>query len=128
MRPALEDGDWLLAQRFRGTPSRGDIMVFAPPGEDQIFVIKRVIGLPGEHAEISDGQVHIDGHTLAEPWANGPTFPYAAEHISDDAVWVLGDNRALSSADSRTIGALPIAAIEWKAVAIYWPSRRVGLL
>jgi len=126
MRPALEDGDWLLAQRRRGVPSRGDIVVFALSGEDEVFVIKRVIGLPGEHVEISDGQVHVDGQTLAEPWANGPTFPDAGEHIPDDGVWVLGDNRALSSADSRTIGALPFAAIDWKAIAIYWPSHRVG--
>jgi len=84
-----------------------------------------VIGLPGEHIAISDGQVHIDGQTLAEPWANGPTFPDADDHIPGDAVWVLGDNRALSSADSRTTGPVAIESIGWKAVAVYWPSARM---
>jgi signal peptidase I len=128
MRPALEPGDWLITQRYRGVPERGDVVVFAGRDEPDRFDIKRIIGLPGEHISISDGQVHIDGLTLAEPWANGPTFPDRDDEIPDDAVWVLGDNRALSSGDSRSIGSVPLDDIDWKAVAIYWPSSRVGLV
>lgn len=128
MRPALEPGDWVIAQRRRGDPTRGDVVVFTLQDDPGAFLIKRVIGLPGEHLQVSDGHVHINGVTLAEPWANDPTFPDGNDHIPADAVWVLGDNRAPSSTDSRTIGALPIDAIDWKAVAIYWPSPRMGLL
>jgi len=128
MQPALEGGDWVLAQRRRGALARGDVVVFALGNDADGFLIKRVVGLPGERIEISDGQVHIDGQTLAEPWANGPTFPDGSEHIPDDAVWVLGDNRALSSADSRTAGAIPVADIGWKVFAVYWPSSRVGTI
>ncbi len=128
MRPALEPGDWLMAQRRRGDPVRGDVVVFERVDDPDVFLIKRVIGLPSEHLQVSDGQVHINGVTLAERWASGPTFPDADDHIPEDAVWVLGDNRALSSADSRTTGAVLIADRGWRAVAIYWPSRRVGLL
>ena len=126
MRPALEDGDWVMAQRRRSEPARGDAVVFALTADPDAFLIKRVVGLPGEHVEISDGQVHIDGQTLAEPWANGPTFPDGDDRIADDAVWVLGDNRALSSADSRTTGAIPIADVGWKVIAVYWPASRLG--
>ena len=128
MRPALKPGDWLMAQRQQGVLERGDVIIFPNPDEPDRFFIKRVVGLPGERIEISDGQVHIDGQTLAEPWANGPTFPDGDEHIPDDAVWVLGDNRALSSADSRTAGPIPIVDIRWKVFAVYWPSSRVGIL
>jgi signal peptidase I len=128
MRPALEPNDWLMAQRHRGAPERGDILVFLGPGDPDQFYIKRVVGLPGEHISISDGQVHIDGITLAEPWANGPTFPDGDDEIPGDAVWVLGDNRAVSAGDSRSVGSVPLDDIEWKAVAIYWPSSRVGLV
>ena len=126
MRPALEPGDWLIAQRQQRVPKRGDVIIFPSPDEPDRFLIKRVVGLPGEHVEISDGQVHIDGQTLAEPWANGPTFPDGDDHIPDDAIWVLGDNRALSSADSRATGAIPIADVDWKVIAVYWPASRVG--
>lgn len=40
--------------------------------------------------------------------------------------FVLGDNPALSSADSRTLGPVPNEAIRWKVFARYWPSDRVG--
>jgi signal peptidase I len=128
MRPALKPGDWLIAQRHRGTPERGDVVVFPRTDEPDRFFIKRIVGLPGERISISDGQVHIDGLTLAEPWANGPSFPDGDDEIPEDSVWVLGDNRALSSGDSRSIGAVPLDDIEWKAVAIYWPSSRMGLV
>jgi signal peptidase I len=126
MRPALKPGDWLIAQRQQRVPERGDVIIFPSPDEPDRFFIKRVVGLPGERIEISDGQVHIDGQILAEPWANGPTFPDGDEHIPDDAVWVLGDNRGLSSADSRTAGAIPVADIGWKVFGVYWPSSRMG--
>ena len=125
MRPALEHGDWLIARRC-GEPARGDVVVFSI--EPDVYLIKRVIGLPGEHIAISDGQVHVDGQALAEPWANGPSFPDADDQIPEDAVWVLGDNRALSSADSRTMGPVAIEDIDWKAVAVYWPSARAGMV
>jgi len=128
MRPALKPGDWLIAQRQRGVPDRGDVIIFPSPDEPDRFFIKRIVGLPGERVSISKAQVHVDGTTLAEPWADGPTLPDTEELIPEDAVWVLGDNRALSSGDSRTIGTVPLSDIEWRAVAIYWPSSRVGMI
>ncbi|MDJ0953144.1 MAG: S26 family signal peptidase, partial [Acidimicrobiia bacterium] len=51
-------------------------------------------------------------------------------NLSPDAVFLLGDNRAMSAADSRSIGPIAVAAIRWKVVARYWPpatAGRVGL-
>jgi signal peptidase I len=126
MLPAFEPGDWVIAKRRRGVPGRGDVVVFTVASDPTTYLIKRVIGLPGERITVADGQVHVDGETLAEPWANGPTFGDGEEQIADDAVWVLGDNRASSSVDSRVIGGVPISRIEWKVAAVYWPASRAG--
>lgn len=128
MLPALEPGDWLIARRRRGVPRRGDVVIFSDPFEVDRYFIKRVVGLPGELITIADGQVHIDGSTLAEPWANGPTFPDGEFQVPERSIWVLGDHRGSSLGDSRTIGSIPLDEIEWKAEAIYWPSSRVGLV
>jgi signal peptidase I len=92
------------------------------------MLIKRVIGLPGEQVTVANGQVHIDGSTLAETWASAQTTPDSDDLVPDHAVWVLGDNRALSSADSRNIGPVALGGIAWKALAIYWPASRAAAL
>lgn len=128
MRPALEPGDWVIAKRHRGVPARGAVVVFASPQDRQLMLIKRVIGLPGEQVTIANGQVHIDGSTLAETWVSAQTAPDSDDLVPDDAVWALGDNRALSSADSRNIGPVALDDIAWKALAIYWPASRATAL
>jgi nickel-type superoxide dismutase maturation protease len=47
--------------------------------------------------------------------------------VAGDALWITGDNAAAST-DSATFGALPLAAVRWRAVARYWPPRRIGLV
>ncbi len=124
MRPALEPGDWVLATRRRGQPARGDIVVFSIANDASL--VKRVVGLPGERLTVANGQVHIDGATLAEPWAHGPTRPDLEVALDGDSVFLLGDNRGLSSGDSRTIGPVPVADVGWQVRVIYWPSGRAG--
>lgn len=73
MYPTLHDGDYYLTNksyvRNKNNIKRGDIVV-AKAG-DNYFVIKRVIGLPGEKVEIStSGQVKINGKVLNEPYIN----------------------------------------------------------
>ena len=127
MRPALEPGDWLLARRLRRVPDRGAVIVFDATAEPGLHLVKRVIGLPGEHVAVADGQVHIDGLTLAEPWVSGHTFPETEVVVPEASVWVLGDNRSQSSSDSRTIGSVALDAVGWRVVAVYWPATRAGL-
>lgn len=55
---------WLLPYR---QVERGDIVVFHHP--DPPLLVKRVIGLPGDHLRIEDGRVSVNGQPLTEPYA-----------------------------------------------------------
>jgi signal peptidase I len=46
----------------------GDIMVFLSPAEPGLFVVKRVIGIPGDHIHLKDGVVYRNGQPLKEPY------------------------------------------------------------
>ncbi len=126
MRPTFEPDDWVIAQRRCGVPTRGHVVVFTHPSYPGWTLIKRVVGLPGENVAISNGQTYIDGHVVAEPWADGPTATDAEETVPDGMVWVMADRRAVSSVDSRVLGAVPIADVGWRVVARYWPPSRAG--
>ena len=127
MSPALEPGDYLMAARA-GQPDRGRVVVFDHPRRPSMAMIKRTIGLPGELVEIASGQVHIDGRALAEPWANGPTTGAGSWQLGPDQVFLLGDNRALSADDSRSLGAVAVEDVQWQAMFRYWPVSRLGRL
>ncbi|MBI1258924.1 MAG: signal peptidase I, partial [Chloroflexi bacterium] len=75
MQPNFWGGQFLIVSRasyMLGNPQRGDIVVFDPPGDDGTpddpLLIKRLIGLPGEHLEFSNNQVLINGTALNEPY------------------------------------------------------------
>jgi signal peptidase I len=135
MTPALQAGDWLIIRR--GLPPAGlpfGAIALARDASERLL-LKRVIGLPGETVELRDGRVHIDGHTLIEPYARGVTDPSSEfrtlTRLDVGAYYLLGDNRGAST-DSRDQGAfcagLENHAIEGVAVLRYWPPRRLGRL
>jgi signal peptidase I len=126
MRPAFEPDDWLLAQRLRGSPARGDVVIFTHPSYPDWTLIKRVVALPGQHVTVARGQIHVDGEVLPDPWADGLIPADTEDVVPDDAVWVMADRRSVSSVDSRVLGSIPIADVGWKVVARYWPPSRAG--
>ena len=126
MIPTLSPGDWTLAKHSGGSQRRGSIVVFPHPGPEDIDVVKRVVGLPGETVTIANGQVHIDNEVLAEPWADGPTRPDGQWKLGRGQLFVLGDGRSISTADSRTLGPIDASKAVWRIVGRYWPLRSVG--
>ncbi len=125
MRPALHPGDFVVAVSA-GELRRGSVVIFDLPGVDDYELVKRVVGLPGERVNITNGQVHINRQTLAESWADGPTLPEGEWQLGPGEVFVLGDNRAISSSDSRAIGPIQQESIRWRVVLRYWPARTAG--
>lgn len=93
--------------------------------------IKRVIGLPGEHIQIKDGKVYINGEELKEEYladnvvtdANNGQFIDLV--VPEGTVFAMGDNRE-NSGDSRRFGCIPYEKIEGKVVFRFWPLNVFG--
>ncbi len=126
MQPALTENDWVLARRRTGDVDRGSVVVLKDPTGSGINLVKRVIGLPGEHMGIEAGRVTVNGALLADRWASGATAPGGTWHIPRNHVWLLGDNRVASASDGRILGPTPLTDITWVVVARYWPRHRAG--
>jgi signal peptidase I len=122
MNPTLSDGQYLLINNvsyYLDQPEYGDIIVFRHPKSD-INLIKRVIGLPGDHVEITNHTVEVNGVPLSEPYIQEPPAYNGSWDVPEGEFFVLGDNRNNSS-DSHTWLYLPRENIVGKAVVIYWP-------
>jgi signal peptidase I len=109
---------------------RGDTIVFWAPEDPSRSYIKRVIGVPGDEVEIVDGTVILNGKRLDEPYiidVNRDRMSMARRTVEPGKYFVLGDHRN-SSNDSRSWGTVARDAIYGKAVFVYWPLNRLGLL
>ncbi len=116
MFPTFEDKQYLIVDQISyrlEDPKRGDVIIFRFPLDESKFFIKRLVGLPNEKIEISDGKIYItdkngEKFSLDEPyletemWGKGE---FSAS-LKEDEYFVMGDNRAASS-DSRSWGVLP---------------------
>jgi len=133
MQPTFEDADRLVVSRVHyliGSPERGDIIVFnsVEAYDAELMLIKRVIGLPGEHIEIRDHQVYVNGVLLDEPYIKEPCTALCSNNewvLGKDEYFVMGDNRN-NSRDSRRFGPVPITHIVGRVVFRYWPFDRFG--
>jgi signal peptidase I len=126
MQPSLTENDWVLARRRTGEVDRGSVVILDDPTGSGLNLVKRVIGLPGEHMGIDAGRVTVNGVLLADRWASGATEPPGTWHIPQNHVWLLGDNRLASTSDGRILGPTPLTDINWVVVVRYWPRQRAG--
>jgi signal peptidase I len=173
MENTLLIGDHLLADRVRLAPpaawapgllpyralQHGDIVVFLATKNDVSLggtapgthIVKRLIGLPGDHLKLVHGTVYRNGKALNEPyvittgmydparddWPNGgPLLQTAPEWALDQMQYVhdgelvvpageyfcMGDNRD-NSLDSRYWGFVPAANMIGRPSVIYWSYR-----
>ena len=135
MMPALTDQERIFINKFIyrfhfGDIERGDMVVFWYPGDPSKSYIKRVIGLPGDRIEIDRGTVILNGKRLAEnyvPPEYRDRVSLEPETVPPDEYFVLGDHRS-SSNDSRSWGYVPRRFIYGKAVFVYWPLDKIGVL
>jgi signal peptidase I len=135
MMPALEDQERIFINKFvyrfgLGKIERGDTVVFWFPRDPSKSYIKRVIGVPGDTVEVLDGEVRLNGQAVNEPYVpeefrDRLTVPKT--EVPADAFYVMGDHRS-SSNDSRAWGVVPRRFIYGKAVFVYWPFEKMGVL
>jgi signal peptidase I len=150
MTPILQVNDRLIIEKisyYFHEPQRGDIVVFNPTqalrseGFKDAF-IKRVIGVPGDHVALEQGQVYVNGHQLSEAYvadsaltsveracSQNPASAYLAQPVTipDGKFLVLGDNRN-NSYDGRCWGLVSKNEIVGRASFRFWPINRTGTL
>lgn len=130
MSPTLHDKDIMIlnkiSYRFNDI-ERFDIVVFKYEGD---YLIKRVIGLPGESIEYKDNYLYVNGKKVEENFTKEKTSDFKIEELDakkvpEDSYFVVGDNR-VNSKDSRIIGFIPKEQIVGKSHFIIFPFNRFG--
>lgn len=98
MRPGLLIHDFILVKKFSygvkvplmseflffNSPKRGDVLVFRYPPTPQVFYIKRVVGLPGDVIDVSNGRLRINNEEVSykntRPEETSPMYKAMQEH------------------------------------------------
>lgn len=157
MLPTIERTDRIVVSKI-GEPERGDVVVFEDPGgwlpagerpeersgvlaralefvgvlpaSDTGYLVKRLIGMPGDRVVCCDqqGRVTVNGEPLNEGYLRPGAAPSLQEFdvvVPRRSVWVMGDNRG-NSGDSRPHLAdgtafVPVSNVVGEAFAIVWP-------
>lgn len=136
MENTLSHGDNLIVDKITyrfSDPKRYDIIVFPFRYEDDVYYIKRIIGLPGETIQIQDGDIYINGEILHESYGREvmKSAGLAEEPITleEDEYFVLGDNRN-DSMDSRdpSVDTIHRDEVIGRAWVRIWPLDKMGVL
>jgi signal peptidase I len=151
MVPTLQVGDRVLVNKLTyrfHPPGRGDILVFQDPNATPVqrgvvsgFLhwmtdgiglttspekdfIKRVVGLPGDTVEVTNGVVTINGTRLSPQPYLSPIqdhSDFGPELVPPDELFVMGDNRTNSNDSRGTLGLISYDKIVGRAFVIIWP-------
>ena len=93
--------------------------------------IKRVIGLPGDHVQIKNGKVYLNGNEFKEDYLQSGVVTDVVGTGFDDftvpenSVFAMGDNRNHST-DCRSFGCIPLEKIESTVAFRFWPLDSFG--
>jgi signal peptidase I len=153
MEPTLLPGDFIFAVP-KNVYDRGDIVVLRDPTAPGNFIVKRIVGMPGDTVSIDSGYVSINAKYASEPYISEP-INYILDPVTvpDGDVFILGDNRNESEDSSRwlidpdtgkalladTPGSrgpdgrvykrtVPLKSIIGKVAYLYLPFGRMGLV
>lgn len=137
MEPTLSDGDNLIVDKasylFRN-PKRYEIVVFPYRDKENVYYIKRVIGIPGDTIYIDpEGNVYVNDEIIEEDYIAAKTkdagMAAAPVTLKENEYFVMGDNRN-NSVDSRfsQIGIVNRDEIIGRAVVRIWPITKIKIM
>ncbi len=121
-------------------PQRWELVVFKSVEDDAEHgtLVKRIVGMPGEHVHIREGKVFVDGEALEIPdfmsedtRYTAPAFGFSQMRygvledeeysvIPEDHYFLLGDNSG-NSRDGRYFGWVPNEHLVGRVFSIWWP-------
>ena len=117
MKPTLPSGSYVLVNRRaygnQRVPARFEIVRMEDPERRGHWILKRVVGLPGEEVSLVDGRLMVNGTPVQEPHTDRVDTSNHSWWPRDDEIIVLGDNRAAST-DSRKFGPVKLSALRGK--------------
>ena len=125
MNPTLKDNDIMFLNKLSyhfNDIERFDIVVCK---DVDGYLIKRVIGLPGDVIYCEDGIIYINDEALDEEFGYGITNDFSMIKVREDEYFVMGDNREVSL-DSRKLGSFPRKDILGKTNYVLFPFDRFG--
>ena len=148
--PTLSQGDIVFAQKistYFDSYKRGDILVLDGKNMEgynkKEYLIKRLIGLPGETVRIADGAVYIkpadsdEFYLLQENYLpegtktvmmeDGIRKGYDEITLGENEYFCLGDNRPVSN-DSRNLGPFTEDRIKGVAIIRVYPLNEIKVL
>lgn len=139
MEPTFYTGNYLivdqLTYRFKD-PQRGNVVIFKFPNNESKYLIKRIVGMPGEDFKIDTGEIYIKENKLKD-WEkiNIPnlskdekeSLKNTETRLKEDEYFVMGDNSEVSL-DSRTWGVLPADFIVGRAFIRLFPFTEISFL
>lgn len=126
MDPTLKNGDLMLLNRLSytfGSINRFDIVVV---DKGDSYLIKRVIGLPGEHIKYENNRLYVDDEEVKETFL--PTGKITEDfevYVDKDCYFLMGDNRQISL-DSRALGCFDVSKIRGKTSFTFFPFNEFG--
>lgn len=138
MNPTLSNNDRLLLKKYGATLEiekyhRDDMVVFKSPLEkDKRLFIKRIIGLPGDKINISNGDVFVNNKCIEETYIENNSYTEELFYgnnfiVPEGEVFVVGDNRSRGgSNDSRSFGSIHLENIKGKVMLRVFPFNKFG--
>lgn len=122
----LEHGDTMILNKIGMKVTDIERFQIVVIKTDDSYLIKRVIGLPGETIEYKDGKLLINNKETNDPYYKNNTLDFEQVTIPNNYYYVMGDNRG-NSIDSRIIGVIPKEDILGTTKLIIFPIKNIGL-
>lgn len=127
MEPTLIENEILLLRKYDKNYKRFDIVVIE---YEKDKIVKRVIGLPGDHISFKNNNLYVNGKKMKENFKHNEVSDFDIEDLGEkvvpkDSYFVVGDNRPVSK-DSRIIGFIKKDQIKGKTGFVLFPFNRFG--
>lgn len=119
MSPTLENGNWIFVSKTRKNYAVGDIISFESPDKIGEVYVKRIVGLPGDSLELTEGILFVNGDYIMDYTEFNQSFKlenftidglYSEGIIPENRFFVMGDNLS-QSRDSRDFGLIDLTSI-----------------